>query len=292
MRIALIIVAGSNRQNECFFPSYEKISAGMPHDLIVVHRDRQFLKDIFNKDGCVILENKIIDGKEVPHRAFGAYRHFWNLYKDRYDAFGFISDDVIVKAEEWVKRSIDLLFQYDRLGLVGTQIMNGSLGQYPHPSHNRAPCWFAKSRALKDIDWSFDSDHSGEMVLADQFVAVNYFAAQVGNKIDVAYDSMENGGYYAGDHIASCWETSMQHDLRDPFTKQEQNRMSNTLMNRLESGDDSLTVQSPHPHIGVRKVISQLQPFHGLLYDRSEGLGGMYCNHYPFGIQILKGMNG
>jgi hypothetical protein len=288
MKIAVIVVAGTQKQNECFFPSYKNCNAGIHHDLIVVHRNGQYLNSVENPNGSVILENKVINGEEVPHRAFGAYRHFWNLYKDKYDAFAFISDDVIVKSDEWLEKSMNLLFKYDRLGFVGTQIMNGQLGQYPHPSHNRAPCWFAKSSALKNIDWKFDSDHDGEMALGDQMAAEKYFGAQVGMKIDVGYDALENGGYWGGDHIISCMEKSFQHELMAKFEPEEIRRLHQNLMGMLDRGEDVLTATSPHPHIGTRRVVSQLQPFHGLLYDRSEQHGLSYCNKYPFGINILK----
>lgn len=289
MKVAVIIVAGSQKQNECFFPSYRKSPSTLQHDLIVVHRNHQYLQgDVLNPSGRVILENKIIDGKEVPHRAFGAYRHTFNLYRDQYDAFAFVSDDVVVKSEGWLEKSLDLLYRYDRLGWVGSQIMNGSLGQYPHPSHCRAPLWFAKSSALKQIRWEFDSDHDGEMALADQFAVAGYFGAQAGNKISIGYDALENGGYHSGDHIVGCWERSLGHDLKEPFLPEEVIKLDQQLLNRLDRSDDTLTVESPHPHIGRRRLISQLQPFNGLLYDRSESLGLQHCNAFPFGINILK----
>ncbi len=293
MKVGVIIVAGTQKQNKCFFPSFNRLESGMKHDLLVVHRNHQHLSaNIVNSEGQVILENKIINGEEVPHQAFGAYRWCWEKYKNQYDAFAFISDDIILKMNGWLSRSIDLLFKFDRLGWVGSQVMNGSLGQYPHPSHNRAPLWFAKSKALMDVKWDFASDHDGEMSLGDDFAAVGYFGAQVGIKIDVGYDALENGGYRAGDHIVSCWESSLGHPLEESFSKEMILPLQNNLLSRLDRGDDVLTATSPHPHIGTRRVVSQLQPFNGLLYDRSESCGLQYCDRYPFGINILKGSSG
>lgn len=287
MKVALIIVAGSEKQNQCFWPSYQKSTLGIDCDLIVVHRNMAHVPEIYNANGKVILENKIFSHGELPHKAFGAYREYWNRYQNKYDVFGFISDDVIIKTDNWVYKAVSLLNKYEMLGFVGTQIFNGLNNEYPHPSHCRAPAWFAKSRALKLINWQFDSDHDGEMRIADQFLDASFFGAQIGNKIDLAYDSLENGGYYQGDHISAIFEKEMGHNLSDKWESQELQNLNNKLFQLLKNRDDSFIIKSPHDHIGKRKLITQLQPFNGLLFDKSYELALPFVENL-MGMYILK----
>lgn len=286
---AIILAAGSNSQNECFWPSYHSSIAGIDYDLIVVHRDMQFIpNNIVNKYGNVIYENKINHGEELPHKAFGVYREYWNKYQNDYDMFAFISDDVIIKTDNWLVEAINLLDKYEKLGFVGTQIFNGSLNQYPHMSHCRSPAWFGKSSALKQIKWQFKNDHWGEMKLAYQFLRAGFFGAQVGNKMDIAYDALESGGAFIGDHIVSILERNFGLDIRNKIPYEKRTEINNRFINMLINGDDSMIIESPFRHIGPRRVISQLQPFHGLLFDKSIELAKQYANQYNFGIFILE----
>lgn len=274
MKIGLILVAGSPKQNQCLWPSFHKtlnINANHNIDLIVVHRNFQFLPTIYNNFGQIYFENKIFPNGELEHKAFGAYRYYFNKYKDQYDIFGFISDDVIFKRMNWIKDVVEMLSIHEKLGWIGSQIFNGLNGEYPHESHCRAPIWFAKNNALKDIDWQFDSDHDGEMRIADQFLNAGYFGCQIGNKFDFAYDSLENGGCFEGDHIVSILEKQYGGNLKDLSL------FNNDLFfDKLKNNQDDLIVESPFPHIGKRKVISQIQPFNGLLFDKSISLAEKY----------------
>ncbi len=288
MKVALIVVAGSAKQNICFWPSYNSSLPGIDNNLIVVHRNMQHVPVINNKYGKVILENKINNGHELPHRAFGAYREYWKRYQNEYDIFGFISDDVVIKTDYWVGHAVGLLDKYEKLGWVSTQIFNGSAGQYPHPSHCRAPAWFAKSKALRDLQWDFDSDHDGEMRIADQFLSAGYFGAQVGNKIDIAYDSLENGGAFEGDHVSSILEKTLGGNLKQKWNPGIIKNINESLLYRLHKGEDDLKITSPFGHIGERKVVSQLQPFNGLVFDKSLELAQGCYNSFNFGINILK----
>lgn len=292
MTVAIIFIGGSPRQNECFWPSYNNAESGIDHDLIVVHRDMANVPFIENKRGSIVLENKIYPHGELPHKAFGAYREYWNRNKNNYDFFAFISDDVIIKSNDWLSDAVAMLETHDKLGFVGTQIFNGDLKQYPHISHCRAPIWFGKSSAIKKIDWKFNSDHEGEMNLGEQFLAAGYFGAQVGNKIDIAYDAIDNQGFGDGDHVSSLMEKKLGHGLRDRFDKDERQKMRAELLSRLFASNDVMTIKSSHKHIGERKVISQLQPFNGLVFDKSHKIAAPYIEKCPFGINILKGYLG
>ena len=291
-KVGLIIVAGSEKQNKCIWPSYKNAKTSIFHDLIVVHRNEKHLSnDIKNTSGGkVIFENKINkDGIELPHKAFGAYREYWNKYKNNYDLFGFISDDVLIKRDHWLEKVSDVIFSCDKLGWCGTQIFNGSNGEYPHRSHCRAPIWFGKSESLKKIDWKFNSDHDGEMKIAEQFLNAGFFGCQVGNKIDLAYDSTEKGNFHIGDHISAIMETQLGSDISKKIANDKIKQINNQLWNKLINGNDSDIVKSPFKHIGPRKLISQLQPFDGLIFDKSKSLADEYSNKYKYNIMILKG---
>ena len=216
MRTAVIMLAG-NMQQECFWPSYNYCNSGYAHDLIVVHRNGMCLPpldSIKNSSvGPVIFENKIShNGEDIPHRAFGAYRHYFNKFKNDYDCFVFISDDVVLKRDGWLKKIIDALSFHENLGFGASQIFNEGKA-YPHESHLRAPFWFAKTRALKSIDWEFSHDHDGEMRIGNQLTEAGFFGIQVGNKIDLGFDSCEH------EHITQILEKSFFN--KNPFGKYE-----------------------------------------------------------------------
>jgi hypothetical protein len=296
MDVAVIIVAGSSKQNKCFWPSYYSAVPGIDHDLIVVHRDSMYLdsKKMFaprddRRKLSIILENKRNpDGTELPHKAFGAYREYWNKYKDKYDFFAFISDDVVIKSDFWLLKAVCMLKGCDKLGFVGTQIFNGMLKQYPHSSHCRAPAWFSKSGCLKDIKWELNSDHDGEMRLANQFLDAGYFGAQIGNKFDVAYDSTEFSKCFGGEHISSLMERHFDSNPAAKISTDEAEKINKKLMKMLIDKDDSIVIKSPIKHIGVRKLISQLQPFNGLVLDKGKEIAKPYSRSFAFDISILE----
>jgi hypothetical protein len=285
MSIAVIVVAGGERQNVCVWPTYYNCDAGVDHDLIVVHRNMQHVPSVFNVRGNVIYENKCFPDGELPHKAFGAYRHYCEKYINDYEYFAFVSDDVFFKRDNWLLQACEMLDKYDKLGLVATQIFNGNCGQYPHPSHARAPIWFSKSSALKKIRWEFDSDHDGEMRIAYQFLVAGYFSAQIGHKIDFAYDADQK------DHIAVLWERDKYGCNKDKYSTEEIEQLDAFLTVRLLENDVSdLDIHSPFSHIGTRNVIRDLQPFDGLLYDNSVGLAVNYTRveRHNFGTYILS----
>lgn len=265
-RVGIILVAASDKQH-IFWDSYLRYTAGLQHDLIVVHRGYQHQ---FQNTECdrVIYECKIIDGQEVPHRAFGAYRHYGLKYLNEYKYLGFVSDDVSIRSNGWLDRIINT-FIHSKIGCVATQIFNGLHGQYPHPSHVRAPIWFAETTALASINWQFNSDHDGEMRIADQFLDAGFISVQAGNKIDIAYDAFEP------DHITV---------LMERFLKNE-----NLLQRLIDQNIHDMNLKSPYGHIGTRNIIRDLQPFHGLIYDKAVELAKSYnlAKEYPFHTFLL-----
>src|SRR5689334_606484 len=111
MKIACIAILGSQKQNECFWPSYIQNASGLDHDLIVVHRNMLGVPDSAKSEsGQMILENKssISNGKELEHKAFGAYRHFGLKYANEYDYLAFISDDVVFQTAGWLFEAITM----------------------------------------------------------------------------------------------------------------------------------------------------------------------------------------
>jgi hypothetical protein len=260
-KVALIVPSGEHQQR-LFWSSYLKCNSGHPHDLILIHRDNLGVpENPINNDGDLILENKIINGEDIPHRAFGAYRHYYYKYQNDYDYFVFISDDVVFRSDNWLKRIVDTLNLHEKIGFGASQIFNGHK-KYPHESHLRAPFWFAKSEVLKKIDWQFDSDHDGEMKIGDQCTSVGYVGVQVGNKINLAYDSTEPN------HITQILENTYYPGL-NPFGKHSVNvpDLFEDYIELLNSADliDEKIV-SPYPHIGEQNAIIDIEPFHGLIY--------------------------
>jgi hypothetical protein len=244
------VLAGT--RDECFWPSYLNCESGIDHDLIVVHRNGLGLSNkIFNKGGNVIFKNKIINGNDVPHRAFGAYRFAYQCYKDMYDIFVFISDDVILKRDNWLLDISNTLSYNEKLGFGGSQIFNGGK-RYPHESHVRAPFWFAKTEALNKTRWEFEHDHEGEMRIGDQITEAGYFGVQVGNKINLGYDALESG------HITQLIEMRFSMSTF-PFGK------FYNAINVLESVEEQ-SVISDYLHIGEQRLFEDLEPFDGLVY--------------------------
>jgi len=124
-KVAVILLCGQKLE-ELFWKSYLNCESGYPHDLIMVHRDFMGIPNqVRNIDGPLILENKIINGNDVPHLAFGAYRHFFYKYRDEYEYFVFISDDVVLKRDNWLKSIVDILSSHNKNGFGASQVLHG-----------------------------------------------------------------------------------------------------------------------------------------------------------------------
>jgi len=271
MNEILIIFLGVTARQAEWWRTYDMLDAGYEHDLLVAYINRDIIPEVKNKYGKVIYESKIVNGSDIPKRAFGAYRYFFDKYKDQYKYFGFVSDDVLIRSANWLKRCIEPLKKYPGLGWVSTQIYSEAASGC-FPDHLRAPIWFAKSDALREVNWAFEDDHDGELKIADQFLEKGFFGIQVGMKFDIAYDSLENGGYGEGDGIISCFEQKFfpEKHLRDPFSEEEVNLFEQeTWTSIMNNKIKSYYAISPHRHIKRKNFISELGGVNGLIYQPS-----------------------
>jgi len=264
-RVCVILLAATDAQNVYFWNSYNECTPGASHDLIVVHRNGMFLpSNIKNKFGEVIFFNKINQkGEDIPHRAFGAYRHYFNLLKNNYDYFIFVSDDVVIRRDSWIKNILHDLNIHDKCGFGASQVFNGGK-RYPHESHIRAPFWFAKTQYLNKIHWDFSSDHDGEMKIGMQLYSQSEcFGVQVGNKLDLAYDSGELN------HITQLIEKEYfsSKNLKNKFADNEIDYFKDKI-NLLNNAE----IVSPFSHIGKMRVLHDIEPFAGLLFRESVDL--------------------
>ena len=150
------------------------------------------------------------------------------------------------------------LNQNEKIGFGATQIFNGGKA-YPHESHLRAPIWFAKSECLKLAKWEFNSDHDGEMKIGFQLAATGYIGIQVGNKIDLAYDSLE------ANHITQLIEKKFFKDknLLNHFENNELNFFSKNLNNFNIKNE---FIISPYNHIGKQNIFKDIEMFDNLIF--------------------------
>lgn len=287
-KVGVIVLCG-NKFKELFLTSYLKTIPGYEHDLILVHRDYLGVPDnLENKNGGLILQNKIINGEDVPHRAFGAYRHFFYKYRDDYEYFVFISDDVILKRDFWLKAIVDCLDSHEMIGFGASQIFNGHK-RYPHESHLRAPFWFAKTKVLNKIDWQFTDDHDGEMKIGDQCTAAGYVGVQVGNKIDFAYDATEPY------HITQLLEQQFYPEMH-PFGKYHCDTPDIFYYCLTRLPKERIleeVILSPYPHIGEQNVFIDIEPFHNLIYYPSLSIAKKHflAKELPYNINVLCHLN-
>jgi hypothetical protein len=294
-KVAVILLCGQKLE-ELFWKSYLNCKSGYPHDLIFVHRNFMGVpNNIENIDGSLILENKIINGNDVPHLAFGAYRHFFYKYRDDYEYFIFISDDVVLKRDNWLKSIVDVLSVHEKIGFGASQILHGKYGnkKYPHPPHLKAPFWFAKTECLNKIDWQFQNTWDGELSIADQCTAVNYVGVQVGNKINLGYDSCEaNMATEISTHVTQILEKTYyphlwpygKHDIDNPDLFVD-------YLYDLESDEVSKQIINvPDPYIGSQNAILDTEPFHGLIYYPSLETAKKHSlvTEFPQNINILS----
>jgi hypothetical protein len=265
MKIAVIMLVGQKFKNS-LLPTYLRHHTEVSHDLIIVHRDSLGLPDFrirdFRNVGTIHLENKIIEGRDIPHRAFGAYRHYFEKYKDDYDLFIFISDDVHIQMPDWLSHLKTTLDIHPKLGWGASQIFNGGT-RYPHESHIRAPFWFAKTEALNQISWDFNDDHDGEMKTGHLLSKTDFVGFQIGNKINFAYDSEEPG------HISQLLE---KYQKKGNFWKSGLAIDFEKAFRDLVENQPEPEIKSPYPHIGKQRIYTDIQPFNGLIYKDSLSL--------------------
>ena len=288
MRVAVIALCGLPF-HDFFWGSYLRCSADFAHDLILVHRNGLGLPESIPES--VIMENKIINGCDVPHKAFGAYRYYFNKHKDDYDIFVFVSDDVVLKRDGWLKDIVITLCKHDKIGFGASHIF--SHRTYPHPNHIRAPFWWAKTEALESIEWEFSDDHDGEMKTGDLLANAGWIGVQVGNKINLGYDVLEHN------HIIPVVEKTYSPETY-PYGKINHDHFQlfiDSLINQHpdpfhldEYKDKSLEVWCPDPRICSKHIFKELFVFDQLLYDGSVQTAKQYglVRDLGYGIYILN----
>ncbi|GAG85146.1 unnamed protein product, partial [marine sediment metagenome] len=113
----------------------------------------------------------------------------------------------------------------------------------------------------------------GEVLLAEQFLSAGFFGIQVGNKINIAYDALEKN------HITQLLEIKYfgKDHLLKKFTPEEDIEFNELLNKYLEDGINEY-IESPYGHIGKRNIITQLEPFDGLIFDKSADIARENCN--------------
>jgi hypothetical protein len=272
----IIFVGATPRQNEHWWPSYRQYMAGMDHDIVLVHRNMEGVPDDILH--LVTLENKILPSGEIPHKAFGAYRHYYQKYAGKYKYYAFISDDVYLRRRNWLSNVYEMFESYEGLGLISPMLHN-------NPPHARAPIWFASDACLSKLDWNFLDDHDGEMTIADRVIATDHFVAQIGHKIDFAYDPFwepNANPRVCGAPQPNQWIERLlfghDHFHTQCFSLDEIARMEKY---KEDLFSDRVHAEISNPSIGFNmnqqrwNICLEVQPYHGLLYNK--------------GIEIAKG---
>lgn len=279
LKVALVVNCSSINHIEYFLKSYLLCKAGYEHDLIIIHRNFEYInKDNIKNtsDGNIIYVNKILpDNTEVEHRANGSFRYIYNIYKNNYDMFIFMVDHCVIRRDNWIKDAVTLLYSHEKIGFIGSQIFNGHK-RYPHPSHVRTICYIVKSSALSTVNWEFNSDSDGELKFGDMIVDQGYIGLQIGNKLNFAYDSKgdpppPNTIPTAGNlhHVTHYLENKYFPD-KHLLKKHEVNEFKLLEYiynnNRENIQNYEFYMQSPHAHIGMQHMFIDIEPFDKLIY--------------------------
>lgn len=277
MKVALIFVGGTPKQNDYWWPSYTQCVPGYEHDIILVHRNMYGVPS--DLPASVVLENKIFSTGELPHKAFGAYKHYFMKYFSKYDIFGFISDDVYLRRDNWIKDVVDMFETYPKLGIVSPLLCN-------NPPHVRAPIWFGRKECLMNMNWGFNDDHDGEMTNADRCVSAGFFVAQIGHKIDFAYDPDWNG--YANPRVCGSPQPNQwiekiwfgEDHFNSKFSPDEIKSLD-VYKRKLFCDDTSECISDLRINSNSNEqqwnVCFEIQPYHGLIYNK--GINIVQKNH-------------
>jgi hypothetical protein len=289
--LCLIVNCSTENHLYYFLPSYLNMDPGYKHDLIVVHRNEQFIDKtkFINNNGKIIFENKIIsDDYEVPNRGNGSFKYYYNKYKDNYDVFCFAIETVVIRRHNWIMDAMNILNYSNYIGFCCSQIFNGNdlntlSTNYPHPTHIRTSGPnFIKTSYLNRIPWKFSSDHEGEMIFGEQLSQIeNCVGVQIGNKINYGYDTLGNptllplqkaitrSNY---NHIAQLVE-NLYFPEKNNIMKfnVEEYSFFEELYDQLTKDNNVFeehTVISPYAHIGKQRVFFDFQPFNNLIYGK------------------------
>lgn len=289
-KIAVVCNCSTENNSFYFTPSYLNNHGNYPHDLIIVHRDFNFINKevLINKDGNIIYINKILkDGTEIPNKGYGSYKYVFNEFQEKYDVFVFMQETCVIRRTNWIKDAIDLLNFSKDIGFCASQIFNGNnlnifSTKYPHNTHMRAPGpLFIKTCYLKQIIWDFNSDHDGEMVTGDLLVEqTGCIGIQIGNKINFAYDTlgtppligMEKAVIRSNyNHITQLLENKYFPNKNgiDNFNEDEFCFFEN-LYNKLSDEErNTLDIPAPFNNHLLLNIFYDIQPFNNLIYGKS-----------------------
>jgi len=290
VKIAVVCNCSTENNRYYFTPSYLKNYGNCPHDLIIVHKNFDFINkdELINKEGNIIYINKILqDGSEIPNRGYGSYKYIFDKFKKDYDIFVFMQETCVIRRVNWIKDAIDILNFSDNIGFCASHIFNGNDLQflstkYPHETHMRAPGpLFIKTKYLKEISWDFNSDHEGEMITGNLLVEkTNCIGIQIGNKLNFAYDTLGNPPLIGMERamnrsnfnqIAQLLEYTFFNEKKgiDNFSISEFYYFENMYNKLTENERNELNIIHPANHISKMNVFYDLQPFNNLIYGKS-----------------------
>lgn len=291
MKVAIVFVGATPKQNEFFWPSWKRTSPGHSYDFILVHRDKIGVPKNYQNnltEASNILEiNKVLQQGEIPHKAFGAYRYAFQQLRSKYDVFVFISDDVEFKSDDWLSTVVSRFEKYPKLGFQSPLLSN-------NPPHIRAPVWMATTNCLSAIEWYFNSDHEGEMSIADNCVKAGFWGTQIGHKIDIAYDPQLDMAVLKKLCGTPMPLRQMEIDvLNGPVekilpihTKILQNFWKEFSSNYLKDIVYAKSIINPNIEIGFN-IHLEIQPYDGLIYNKS-----LLIAEKEVHIQYAKDING
>ena len=72
-----------------------------------------------------------------------------------------------------------------------------------------------------------------------------------------------------------------QTHLRKKFTLDENEKLNNTFQRYLDNNDD-IYLTSPIKHIGKRNIITDIEPFDNLIFDKSVNIAKENCEIKTF----------
>lgn len=296
MKVAVILAGATAKQNKWWWPSFKQADHGVDFDIILAHRNMDGVpEDLENPRGKILFENKI--GKQFPnseleHKAFGVYRHYFQLYRNDYDYFAFVSDDVKIRRSNWLLDAVSMMDRNPQLGFVSPLLFN-------NPRHIRAPIWFGATRCLEKIKWNFTDDHDGEMNIADQCTDAGFFGVQIGHKIDVAYDpefwelkwprvcgnpmpyEYFEKHMFGADHLEKLFSTGDIRLMEEQYMPKLKNDwVWNDILSSPELGI---------PALQRYNVCLEMQPYHGLIYNPSLHIAEKHVKIYRWEQPIRAG---
>lgn len=282
-----------------FLPSYLKSIPGSNHDLIIIHNNFNYINknNFINITGKVIFYNKILEnGKEIPNRGTGSYKHIFEIYKNDYDIFCFLYEHTSIRRNNWIHDAIKILNYNDIIGFCASQIFNGNdlaenfKTKYPHETHIRSPGpIFIKTKYLKEIKWNIKNDHHGEMILGKELSEI-CIGIQIGNKINYAYDNVGSPPLidherakkrHAYNHITSMLEKKYFPNKKGClfYEPNEYSYFENLIDDlNIEEIENSNIIHTMD-HIGKQNIFYDIQPFNNLIYGNSVNLAFKNLNN-------------